>query len=455
MRAERPKRELKMECFRITGGRRLHGTARVGGSKNASLPIMAAAILADGPVRLREVPHLTDVDTLGEVLGGLGLRVQRDSNDVLAMETVDSRPVHAGYDAVRRMRASFCVLGPLLARRGKAVVSLPGGCNIGPRPVDLHLKGLAALGAEIAIERGYVFARAKRLRGTTIDLTGPSGPTVTGTANVLSAAVLADGETTLRGAAIEPEIADLARFLNMLGAKIEGIGSSTLRITGVRALGEGQYRVIPDRIEAATLLLAGAITLGDVTATHVVAEHLAEVVKQLRAAGAHIEVQPDGELDRITIESRRRPRPLALVALPYPALPSDLQAQWMAYLAGAQGASTIADEVFPGRFIHVAELNRLAADIRLAGNVAHIRGVGRLVGARVKASDLRASAALVLAGLAAEGETVVERSEHLDRGYERLDAKLSQLGASVERIESQPTERRDDPHEMKPQPHHR
>lgn len=418
-----------MARFKITGGSRLSGSVRVSGSKNAALPIMAAAILADEQVRLQRVPRLADVDTLSAVLAELGVEATRTPQNDLLLDTVDTRPVLASYDLVRRMRAGFCVLGPLLARRGRAVVSLPGGCNIGPRPVDLHLKGLAALGAKLRIDRGYVVAQAPRLVGTTVRLGGPCGPTVTGTANLLSAAVLAHGETIILEAAVEPEIVDLGRFLQSMGAVIDGLGTSTLRIQGVDRLRGTTHRVIPDRIEAATLLLAMAITRGTATVDGVVPEHLAAVVDALRLAG----FQVDSSGDAITLDAGSRPKPLDLVAEPYPGVPTDVQAQFMALLAVADGRSTVQDRVFPGRFMHVAELNRLGARIELRGSTAVITGVRRLAAADVTASDLRASAALVLAGLSAEGETVVRRIHHLDRGYERLDRKLGELGADVRR----------------------
>lgn len=419
-----------MAFFRIIGGTPLHGTVRASGSKNAVLPMMAASLLAEGPVRLQGVPWLADVDTLALVLSDLGVAVTRASEDGLLLETVDPSPIRARYELVRRMRASFCVLGPLLARRGKAVVSLPGGCNIGDRPVDLHLEGLAALGARLRLKRGYVVAEAERLRGTTIDLSGPGGSTVTGTANVLSAAVLARGTTTITGAAREPEIVDLGSFLVSMGARIAGLGTSTIRITGVEQLGGTTYRVIPDRIEAATLLLAAAITGGSATVSGVVPEHLAGVLEKLRAAGSQIELGPS----QVTITANGRPRPIDVVARPFPGIPTDVQAQWTALLSLARGRSTVRDEVFARRFMHIAELNRMGAQIEHHDSAAVVTGVERLSGAGVTASDLRASAALVLAGLAAEGRTTVRHIHHLDRGYERLDEKLGQLGARIERV---------------------
>jgi len=425
-----------MNQLRIAGGIPLHGEVHASGSKNAALPMMAASILADGPVRLGGVPRLADVDTLSLVLGELGVEVVRASDGALSLETVDAAPVRAGYELVRRMRASFCVLGPLLARRGKAVVALPGGCALGPRPIDLHLAGLAALGAELSIEHGYVIARARRLVGTTIKLRGPHGPTVTGTANVMSAAVLAEGQTTILGAAVEPEIVDTGKLLNRMGARITGLGTPVVRIEGVDQLSGATYRVIPDRIEAATLLMAAAITHGSVTVTGIVPEHLRAVLAGLRKAGFRIDV---GE-DRATLTAAGRARPVHVTARPYPGVPTDLQAQWMALLSLASGPSRVRDRVFPGRLMHVAELNRLGARIDIRDGTAWVAGVEHLSGTRVRATDLRASAALVLAGLAARGKTIVDDAHHLDRGYEHLDRKLVHLGADVERVPSESVE---------------
>jgi UDP-N-acetylglucosamine 1-carboxyvinyltransferase len=417
-----------MSQFSITGGVPLRGTVCVSGSKNAVLPMMAASILASAPVRLEGVPRLTDVRTLARVLRHLGLRVTPAAGGLL-LETVDDTLVCAREDLARSMRASFCVLGPLLARRGSAVVPLPGGCNIGDRPVDLHLKGLAALGASLRVEHGHVFAHAPRLRGTTIDLSGPRGPTVTGIANVLSAAVLARGTTIIIGAALEPEIVDLGHFLNSLGARISGLGTSTIEVTGVDELGGATYRVIPDRIEAATLLLAVAIAGGAATVTGLVPQHLGAVLERLEAAGCCLDVREDS----IGIASAGPLRPLDITAEPYPGIPTDVQAQFAALLCLAGGRSTMRDRVFPGRFRHVAELRRLGAQIECRAGMAVISGVDRLSGAEVTACDLRASAALVLAGLAAQGETVVRAIHHLDRGYEKLDEKLIELGARIDR----------------------
>ncbi len=427
-----------MPHFEITGGVALQGCVAASGSKNAALPILAAAILADQPVHLENVPRVADVRTQTRLLRHLGLRVVRFEDidgDALMIETVDPAPIRADESLVRRMRAGFCVLGPLLARRRKAVVPLPGGCNIGNRPVDLHLKGLAALGADIRLKHGYVVASARRLTGAEIDLSGPNGPTATGTANVLCAAVLAHGVSVIRGAAVEPEIVDLCRFLVALGAKIEGLGSPTLRIEGVEQLGGASHRLIPDRIEAATLLIAATITRGSVVVHRVVPEHMTEVLEKLRAAGAEIEVGPE----RIAISTPRDLHTVDIVARPYPGFPTDVQAQWTALTAVSRGVGRVEDRVFPGRFSHVAELNRLGANIVCGRSEAVVAGVERLGGARVAACDLRASAALVLAGLAADGRTTVERIHHLDRGYARLDGKLRELGAMIERLTDQPS----------------
>jgi len=419
-----------MSYLRISGGVPLFGTVAASGAKNAALPIMAASILAAEPVRLCNVPRLADVDTLSDVLGQLGVEVVREPDGGLLIDTVNPSPVKAGWRLVSKMRASFCVLGPLLARRGRAVVSLPGGCNIGPRPVDLHLAGLAALGADLKVERGYVIARADRLTGADIRLAGPRGPTVTGTANVLSAAVLARGKTTIEGAAVEPEITALGNFLNDMGARIDGLGTPTLRISGVKELGGTTCRMIPDRIEAATLLMAAAITRGSATVTGVVPEHLAEVLQRLRLAGATIEISGD----RITLSSLDVPRPVDVTARPYPGIPTDVQAQWMALLSLARGRSVVRDSVFPWRLQHTAELNRLGTDIKVDELSATVTGVDHLTGCHVTATDLRSSAALVLAGLTARGETVLHQVHHLDRGYERLDRKLRGMGARIERF---------------------
>ena len=407
----------------------MQGEIEVAGSKNAALPIMAASILANSSVRLRRVPRVDDVDTLCQVLAELGIDVSRDDEGEMLLETVDREPVRASYELVSRMRASFCVLGPLLARRKKAVVALPGGCNIGDRPVDMHLRGLSALGAQVKLESGYIVAEADRLRGAKVDLGGSRGPTVTGTANVLSAAVLAKGTTTIIGAAVEPEIVDLGNLLNQCGAKIEGLGQSIVQIHGVRQLQGADYEIIPDRIEAATLLIAAAITGGFVTVKNVRPEHLERVFVELAEAGMEIEKGPDW----VSLRAEDRPHPINTTARPYPGMPTDVQPQLTALLSIARGQSTVTDRVFPNRFMHLAELNRLGASIERGNGAAAIDGARRLTGATVEASDLRGAAALVIAALAAEGETVVRNAEHLDRGYERLDEKLNRLGAKIQR----------------------
>jgi UDP-N-acetylglucosamine 1-carboxyvinyltransferase len=395
---------------------------------------MSAAILAGGPVLLERVPKLTDVDTLSLLLGHLGVEVKRDACGTVRLETVDPKPIKADYTLVRRMRASFCVLGPLLARRGRAVVSLPGGCNIGTRPVDLHLAGLSALGADIRISHGYVIATAKRLRGAIIDLAGSFGPTVTGTANVMCAATLARGLTVIRSSAREPEIVNLGEFLIALGADIHGLGTDTIEIAGVEWLGGATHRVIDDRIEAATLLLAAAITGGDVRIVGTAGRHLTAVLEVLVDAGA--DVKCTGQ--EVSARASGRLRAIRASAGPYPAIPTDLQAQLMALATVASGRSVVSDGVFPNRFQHVAELQRMGARIDRIGPLATVEGVRRLSGAPVEASDLRASAALVLAALAAHGETTVHHLHHLDRGYEQLDQKLQQLGACIKRQPDQP-----------------
>jgi len=426
-----------MEVFRIRGGVPLHGAAAVAGSKNAALPILAATILARGPLTLRNVPRLTDVAALVELLEQLGVAVDADRDGAgrcLRVRTIDPLPSFSHHEPARRIRATFCTLGPLLARRGHAVVPLPGGCRIGRRPVDLHLKGLAALGAEIRIEQGHVIARAKRLIGARVSLAGPSGPTVTGTANVLAAATLARGRTTLLDAAREPEIVDLGRFLIAMGARIEGLGTSTLHIAGVEQLAGCDYCVTADRIEAATLLVAAMITRGSINLTNVVPEHLAAVLELLAEAGARIDLGPDW----LRLIAPQVVRPIRVLARPYPGLPTDVQPQLTALAALADGDSNIRDEVFPQRFAHLRELARLGADVRGGAGEAAVRGVRRLHGARVAATDLRGGAALVLAALAAEGTTTVRRIDHLDRGYERFERKLRGLGARIERLAEVP-----------------
>lgn len=427
-----------MDMFVVRGGKPLKGRVRVGGAKNAALPIMAASLMADEPVTLHDVPDLVDVRTLSQLLGTLGVTSERQADNSLRLEVIDDSPVVADYELVRRMRASICVLGPLLARRGRATVSLPGGCNIGDRPIDLHLKGLKALGADIRIERGYVIATAKRLRGERVFLGGSFGSTVTGTCNVMAAAALADGVTTIESAACEPEVADYGHLLNAMGAKIEGLGTPFLKIEGVERLSGAEHHVIPDRIEAATLLIAGAITRGEVAVENVCTAHLSAVLDKLSDIGVRVGLAEDpGGSDRSTLHvfPTNELTPTECSALPYPGLPTDVQAQFMALLSRANGISVVTDKVFPDRFMHVAELVRLGASIHREGQSAIINGADKLHGACVMASDLRASAALVLAAMAADGESVIRRIYHLDRGYEQLERRLNSLGADIRRVE--------------------
>jgi UDP-N-acetylglucosamine 1-carboxyvinyltransferase len=419
-----------MEKMIVRGGRALRGCVAVAGSKNAALPIMAACLLTDEPVILEGVPQLSDVDTLARLLDGLGLSTVRLPTGSLHLIVTEQGRCQADADLVRRMRASFCVLGPLVARRGYATVPLPGGCRIGERPIDLHIKGLTALGAAIRIERDRVIAHARKLRGAAVDLRGPCGSTVTGTCNVLSAAVLAEGDTWIDGAAREPEVVDLGQFLRSLGAQIEGLGTSRIHVRGVRQLGGTTYRIIPDRIEAATLLTAVAATRGELELSNVRRGHLTSVIAKLR----HIGVTIDGGRDALSIHADRPLLATQLDALPYPGVPTDVQAQFTALLAVAQGTSRISDHVFPERFQHAAELRRMGALVRVHANSATVVGVPALHGAEVTATDLRASAALVIAALAARGETTVRQIHHLDRGYERLQDKLRTLGADIARI---------------------
>ena len=450
-----------MQRFTIEGGRPFVGSVVASGAKNAALPILAASILASEPITLARVPRLTDVATMLRLLESLGAHIEKGTGIISVRSatnaghrgaemipvpfsvtmgataglpssavTIDARSLTGTAPAerfVQRMRASFCVLGPLLARHGHARVPLPGGCRIGPRPVDLHLRGLAALGADIRVVDGLVIARAPRLRGARLSLVGPHGPTVTGTANVLCAATLARGTTIINGAAIEPEIADLGRFLNTLGARIDGLGTDTLEVRGVEQLGGGAHELIADRIEAATLLAAGLITAGRVTVECIDPTHLTALLEVFAQMGADVDVAAD----RVTISRSDRLRPINVTARPYPGVPTDMQAQLMALATLADGTSHIADAVFRERFRHVTQLRRLGARIEQCCDDVSIRGVAQLHGARVVASDLRASAALVLAALAAEGVTHVERLHHLDRGYERLEQKLRSLGATI------------------------
>lgn len=424
-----------MDMFSIWGGTPLQGTVAISGAKNAALPLMAACIAVDGPVRLRRVPDLADITTLSHLLFSLGLRVERDAAGTLTLETVDASACVAPDDLVRSMRAGICVLGPLLARRGRARIALPGGCNIGDRPVDLHLKGLMALGACIRIENGDVIAEAARLKGAAIDLAGPRGTTVTGTCNVMTAAALARGTTTLSSAALEPEVVELGRFLNSLGGRIRGLGTSQLQIEGVESLRPGEYSVIPDRIEAATLMMAAATTGGHVRLAGTRADHLDAVIRLLRTTGVEVDVfaQTDGR-SQIEVERRGPLKPVSCTARPYPGIPTDVQAPLTSLLTQAHGESVVTDAVFPSRFMHLAELARLGANVRQEGDHAIVRGGSRLRGADMTALDLRAGAGLIIGALAAEGRSTVCRIDHLDRGYERFEHKLQMLGADVHRV---------------------
>jgi UDP-N-acetylglucosamine 1-carboxyvinyltransferase len=421
-----------MDVFQIEGPVRLRGHVEVNGSKNASLPIMAAALLAPGRSTLLGVPRLADISVFNKLIEQLGCKVERQADGLLTIDatTIDN-PV-GPYEIVRQMRASICILGPLLARCGRVEVSMPGGCAIGDRPIDLHLTGLKHLGAQIHLKNGYVIAEAPQgLTGASIFLGGPFGSTVLGTANVMMAATLAKGRTIIESAACEPEIADLASCLNAMGARISGIGSPHLVIEGVKHLHPVQYRVIPDRIEAGTFMVAAAITAGEVHISHCRLEHMMAIADRLQNIG--ITVEPNG--DGCTVVGAERFEPADITTQPYPGFPTDLQAQFMAMLALAHGNSVVVEKVFPDRFMHVAELNRMAANLRKEGPAVIIAGVKKLIAAPVMASDLRASAALVLAGLAAEGTTTVNRVYHIDRGYEHIEERLNPLGARISREE--------------------
>ena len=416
-----------MDKLKITGGRPLQGEVRMSGAKNAALPIMCAALLTSKPLTLTNVPHLRDVSTMAKLLGEMGLRVERSAEGRVVLHAPTIKDPTASYELVKTMRASVLVLGPLLARCGRAKVSLPGGCAIGARPVDQHLKGLEAMGATIAIEHGYMHASAERLRGARIvmDLV-----TVTGTENLMMAAALAEGETLIENAAREPEVVDLARCLAAMGAKVEGAGSDVIRIVGARSLAGAEHRVMPDRIETGTYLAAAAATGGSVRLTGTAPDSLDATLDKLREAGARISTTGSS----IEIEMEDRPNAVGVRTAPYPGFATDMQAQFMALATVARGTALITETIFENRFMHALEMQRLGADIRLEGNTAVVKGVERLQGAKVMATDLRASAGLVIAGLVADGDTVVDRIYHLDRGYEALETKLSSLGARVVRV---------------------
>ncbi len=424
-----------MDKLVIERSRPLTGTLTVNGAKNSVLPIMAACLLTDEPSVIEHVPMVTDVMTMLDILRQLGVQVAYAGSE-LRIHPDGFRGYVAPYELVSRMRASICLLGPLLARQGRASVSLPGGCVIGPRPVDLHLKGLQALGASIEIEHGYIMAECGRLKGSRIHLGGDRGSSVLATGNVMMAAALADGVSMIEHAACEPEVVDLADFLVSMGARIEGQGGSTIRVEGVERLhGSSRYRIISDRIEAGTLAMAAAMTGGSVTLEGARSDHLEAVIEKLREAGVQITVEPG----RLRVKAADHLRAVNVTSLPYPGFPTDLQAQIMALLCLADGVSVITEKIYPERFLHVPELNRMGAAITREGATAVVKGMGQLSGAQVVASDLRASAALVLAGLAASTQTEVRGLEHLDRGYQNIETQLRQLGAHLVRVPEEQT----------------
>ena len=416
-----------MDKLLIQGGRALSGEVAISGAKNAALPILCASLLTAEPLRLTNVPHLNDISTMLRLLAGMGVGVTMDGVDGLVLDGSGLNNPVASYEMVKTMRASILVLGPLVARGGEARVSLPGGCAIGARPVDQHIRGLQAMGAEITVEQGYVHAKAIRLKGARIctDMV-----TVTGTENLMMAACLAEGETIIENAAREPEVVDLANCLVSMGARISGAGTDVIRIQGVDRLHGAAHAIMPDRIETGTYLCAAAATGGDIRLVRTSAAYLDAVVDKLMDAGCEITV----ERDAIRLQAPQRLKAVSLRTAPYPAFPTDMQAQFMAINTVAEGVATIRETIFENRFMHVSELARLGADIQIEGSNAIVRGVDRLEGATVMATDLRASASLVIAGLVAHGETLIDRIYHLDRGYERIEEKLARLGASVKRV---------------------
>lgn len=417
-----------MEKLIVNGGKRLCGSVKVSGAKNAVLPIIAASLLGVSPSRLEEIPDLEDVRTISEVLGYLGAKVSSDEPGTLLVDSADITSIEVPYELTRKMRASFTVLGPLLARRGQARISLPGGCAIGTRPIDLHLKGFEALGAEIVLGHGYIEAKATQgLRGARIYLDFPS---VGATENIMMAASLAKGQTILENPAEEPEIVDLANYLNSMGARVRGAGTNVIRIEGVKELTGTTYAVIPDRIEAGTYMVAAAITDGDVWIENALTEHLKPVIAKLKEAGVYIEEKIDG----IRVCGTGSLKAVDIKTLPYPGFPTDMQAQFMALMTVANGTSVVSETVFENRFMHVDELKRMGANIKIEGRSAVVEGVGCLAGCQVKATDLRAGAALILAGLVAQGQTEIGCIHHIDRGYEGIVAKFCGLGADIARV---------------------
>ncbi len=419
-----------MEKIIISGGNPLRGTVQISGSKNSALPIIASTLLTSEPCIVRGVPNLSDIQFMCDILRWLSVKVTHHRNEGVIEAQAESPLGVAPYNLVRKMRASICLLGPLLARLHNCKVSLPGGCVIGDRPIDQHIKGLRRLGAEVAIENGYVHARCNELVGADVFLGGRFGSTVLGTGNLMMAAVLAKGETVIEYAACEPEIEDLADFLNKMGAKIRGAGSHIIHIEGVEQLHGAEHTVIPDRIEAGTFMTAAAIAGGDVEIKGARAEHMCAVWDKLEESGVTVQ-RTNGTM---RVKSDGALKPVDVITMPYPGFPTDMQAQMSAVMAVTPGISVITEKVFPNRFMHISEMARLGADVSLEGNSAIVKGVKRLSGAEVMASDLRASAALVLAGLEADGETEVKRIYHVDRGYERIDHKLRMLGAQIERL---------------------
>jgi len=416
-----------VDALRVEGGRTLTGTVEVSGAKNAALPILCSALLADGKSTFRNVPALRDIDTTSALLRFMGAEVEC-SPPVVTVDPTPFKRAEAPYELVKQMRASVLVLGPLVARHGRAVVSLPGGCAIGERPIDQHLKGLEAMGASITLEHGYVKVQAERLRGSDIVL---DTPTVTGTENLMMAAVLAKGRTTILNAAHEPEVEELARVLNKMGASVEGAGTDVIRIQGTQSLHPVDHAIIPDRIEAGTFLVAAAATGGDVLVKNCQLEHLEAVAAKLRQAGVELVRQDDG----VRVHARTGPlRPLEITTAPHPGFPTDMQAQLMVLLTAAAGRSVVTETIFENRFMHVGELRRMGADIEIRGRTAFVSGPTKLSGAQVMATDLRASASLVIAGLMAEGTTEILRVYHIDRGYEHIEKKLQGLGARIERF---------------------
>jgi UDP-N-acetylglucosamine 1-carboxyvinyltransferase len=415
-----------MDKLVLAGGKKLKGTVEISGSKNACLPILAATLLSDEKCIIKNIPNLKDIATMLKLLKSLGMKASIEK-DIISVEPTKDRKHLAHYKLVSTMRASICVLGPLIGKLRHAEVSFPGGCIIGPRPIDLHFKGLSSLGVELKIKRGYILADANRLSGAAVYLGGHFGSSVLATANTIMAAVFAKGQTIIENAACEPEVGDLVEFLIKMGARIKGHGTPRIEITGVKGLGGAEHSIIPDRIETGTYIIASAITDGDVIIKGARIEHLAALVDKLTEAGVAITRVKGG----VRVRRKRSVSPVDVTTLPYPGFPTDMQAQMMALMTLTKGISVITEKIYPERFIHVSELNRMGAQIHLEGSSAIVKGVKRLSGAQVMASDLRASAALVLAGLAAQDRTDISRVYHLDRGYERIEEKMSKLGARI------------------------